>query len=192
MTQWMKMSARTLNRKVKPLTITLASILLLTLMSTAAAAQTISVNYSLQANKTSSVQRQWSLSNGQTHWNLTESRSDSLSANGAATVHFMDPGLSANGTITITRDGSVSFKAYRNNTLIANNTGSEMETTVIKFSGTGSEEVLDHFGPLKGHPTGTLENLTINGQTILAVHLSRSFTNHFTTSVQETATRTIE
>ncbi len=104
----------------------------------------------------------------------------------------MAPEISANGTISVTRDGSISYKAWRNGTLIANNTGSETETSTIKFSGIGSEEVLEHFGPLRGHPNGTLENVTINGQIILAVHISRSYTNHFTTSVQETATRTYE
>ncbi len=129
------------------------------------------------------VQRSFSATGFRTY-SIDESRSDNMSAIGAVTVNFMLREISANGSITITRNAAFVIKT--NGTITRQ--GSETESSTITFS-SGSGEVLEHFGPLKGHPSGTTVNITINGQTYLAVHVSRSFTNHFSSSATESFTK---
>jgi len=107
-----------------------------------------------------------------------------MSASGTATVVWMTDSRTANGSIAVTRASA--FKIDANGTI---SKGTESETSTLTFSGS-AEEAFDFFGPLMGHPTGTLANITINGQTYLAVHVSRNATDHFTASAQETFTKT--
>jgi hypothetical protein len=178
------MNAPLLSKTAKPLTIALTSLLILTLISPASAAQTISATYSLHGNNTTSVNREYSLT-GLHVYSVSESRNASMSASGTVTVVWMTDSRSANGSITITRNAA--FRIVLNGT--NPQTGTESETSTITFSGS-AEEASDFFGPLMGHPTGTLENVTINGQTYLAVHAFRNFTDTFTASAQETFTKT--
>lgn len=180
------MSAPRLTKTAKPLSLALTSLLVLTLISTASAAQSISATYSLQGSMTTSVDRQFSLT-GIHVISIDESRNASTSASGTVTVTWMTDGRSANGSISITRDAS--FKLNYNGSITS---GHEMGTSTLTFSGSGSEEALDFLGPLRGHPTGTQENITINGHTYIAVHASRNFTDTFTASATETFTKTGE
>lgn len=177
------MNAPKLTKTAKPLTLALTSLLVLTLISSASAAQSISATYSLQGSNTTSVNRQFSLT-GLHVYSISESRNSSMSASGMATVVWMTESRSANGSITITRASA--FKINANGSIIK---GNESETSTITFSGS-AEQAFDFFGPLMGHPTGTLANVTINGHTYLAVHVSRNATDHYTASAQETFTKT--
>ncbi len=83
---------------------------------------------------------------------------------------------------------NASFKVYNNTQIISQ--GSEKETTNFTFSNTDADKILDGFGPLMGHPQGTLENVTINGHTYLAVHVSNSFNDHFTSTASDQFSKT--
>ncbi len=179
------MNAPTLSKATKPLTISLAALLLLTLISSAAAASGITANYSLQGSRTSSVSRQFILTTSKGTTTVTETRSDSLSASGTATVTWVLHEISANGSISMTR--MASFKINYNGSI---SQGSENETTNITFSNTDADKLLEGFGPLMGHPQGILENVTINGQTYLAIHVSNSFNDHFTSTAHDQFSKT--
>lgn len=184
------MTAPMLKKTVKPLTLSLTALLLLTLFSTVSAAQSISATYNLKANMTTSTQRHYTLTGAHGTLAATESGSNSVSANGTATVDWLTHQISANGSISITRDATHTLLVTVNSTiLITNSSNSQTETSKITFSGSGAEEAIDFFGPLNGHLTGTLENYTINGQTYLAIHVSRSVDDHFSASAQDTTTK---
>src|SRR5712692_6994595 len=127
------MNAPRLTKTAKPLTIALTSLLVLTLISSAAAAQSISATYSLQGNNTTSVSRQYSLT-GLHLFTISESRNASMSASGMATVVWMTDSRSANGSITVTRASA--FKIDANGSIVK---GNESETSTITFSGSAED-----------------------------------------------------
>ncbi len=62
----------------------------------------------------------------------------------------------------------------------------------MTFSGNGSDQAFDLLGQLRGHPAGTDDTVTINGQTYLAIHVTHSISTNYTATAQETFTKTGE